>query len=206
MRNPFKRRNPAPPPPMTRFPEEWVTLFFTGTDIETGRPSNIVESFDSEEEAANYLRGRVLANGERSLEGFKGAYREIPGFLGRLDVPREVKKAAPFPDLVEAAQELEELKPLQELEEPRPVQELRAPEDSNMALMLHRATQAHEPEPGQFAPWVVLTRAVAEVPPDFKGGYTGLAGAQAAGFLATEDGEVSADVYEHVAHYPKAKP
>lgn len=94
-RNPFRRRPPLTPNPSgSKFPAEWVTLLFTLRDSK-GHYRHAVEMFDSELGAANFMNSAR----PELLDGFKGAYREVPGFLNMLDVAERHKQAIQGPSI-----------------------------------------------------------------------------------------------------------
>lgn len=84
----FRRKRTPPEPARAKFPLSWVTLIFTVKDSQ-GIYRNTVELFESELMAATFLRSAV----PEMLEGFKGGYREIPDFLGGLDIAARHKEA-----------------------------------------------------------------------------------------------------------------
>lgn len=70
-------------PPGSFYPESWVHLVFSEPD-ERGRYRYTLESFDTEEGAQAWFHHRPELR-----PYFKGAFREIPGFLARMPIPLE---------------------------------------------------------------------------------------------------------------------
>ncbi len=74
----WRRDKLPPPPPNPHDPFSWVTLLFCVQDSD-GVFRNHVTHFESEEQA---LRG-FIGSSEEFQNGFRGAYREVKGFLAK---------------------------------------------------------------------------------------------------------------------------
>lgn len=164
MRNPLRRKRPRPRPALRKLPAQWITLLATVKDPgefpNTGEWQNCIDHFETQEDAAAFLE----AAPDHYLEGFKGAYREIPDFLAGVRVRTKLKSRAEGVSAHPPA-----AAPTQEDPDELDITPFHLSDESIAAELDQQGAQVN-PE-ACFPEFVVLTKGDPAGPPSFHAGY-----------------------------------